>query len=106
MSKHTPGPWTFKPAGRFVDINGVPTTRPECFVIDKIHTHVRTAGNVDRATANVRLIAAAPELLDAAQILMDYADSADESQYGALGSKFVRDTLRAALVKATGENKW
>jgi DNA-binding GntR family transcriptional regulator len=50
--------------------------------------------------ANARLIAAAPELLEALQKLVEKADDSDDAQYGTLSTSFVRDLARAAIKKA------
>lgn len=46
------------------------------------------------------LIAAAPELAEALETLIAYADESDNAQYGTLGTEFVRNIARAALAKA------
>jgi len=57
------------------------------------HTESRTRGNEE---ANARLIASAPDLLAAAQKMMDYADSDYVPNHAF-------DILHAAIAKATGE---
>jgi len=58
----------------------------------------------DEVAANARLIAAAPDLLDALQALCEYAETSDDCQYGTLSTKFVRDVALPAIAKATGES--
>lgn len=84
MSKHTPGPWiaTYKTV-----------TAPE--TEDRLPLHVRIhGGNRDDNKANARLIAAAPELLEA---LLDMVSDHTEISAGTLAF------ARQAINKATGE---
>lgn len=82
MSKHTPGPWraTLKTV-----------TAPE--TEDRLALEVRIhGGNVDDNRANARLIAAAPELLEALVELLAEVEGCGASEKKA----------RAAIAKATG----
>lgn len=96
MTKHTPGPWTIgrNQAGHNAiwAMNALP--------IAQIHYVV---GDGD---ANARLIAAAPELLEALNYVLE------QSKWGAstatdvdLESRLnnIRDEVQAAITKATGE---
>ena len=93
-TKHTPGPWT---VGPWFDNDG----QPEIII-----EHVTPHGNLVPAVAlgglvgqeaNARLIAAAPELLDALRGLLRCM--ADDEEYG----PDHRVTIaRAAIAKATG----
>lgn len=58
------------------------------------------AGGEDHPDA--RLIAAAPELLEALLKLVDSCDDSDGAQYGTLSASFVRGIAAAAIAKATG----
>jgi hypothetical protein len=89
MSKHTPGPWKiehdYKPyvinagAGHTIcAITGTAAIRPE-------------------AEANARLIAAAPEMLEALKLVRE-SGLADE-----YGASAVEDAINAAIKKATGQ---
>jgi hypothetical protein len=111
MSKHTPGPWIAFPSntrwisGAFDPIfkNGlwhvVPASKPERLPIctvdyaDDHHEPTR-----EKAEADARLIAAAPDLLEALQGLVAWADE--------LRRQNPEEDLRkarAAIAKATGE---
>lgn len=101
MSKHTAGPWAVLPATR---------VRPALIVgptddgdeIGTIREDDYLGG--EEAAANARLIAAAPELLEACQS-MD-ADLNDPGCWiGALMSPNPKtvDLIRAAIAKATGD---
>ena len=93
-SQHTPGPWTF-------------TDDPEynCFYVDAQNGAIGVADVVrlpvkDQGLANARLIAAAPDLLDALQDLLwavtGFGDF--EAQYPEEYAK-----ARIAIAKARGE---
>jgi hypothetical protein len=90
MSKHTPGPWRLWGSA---DPSQV-ISAADCFV-------AQTVGGNDKA--NARLIAAAPELLEALQDLfgadMEFHLMGDgkEDQIAAIAK------ARAAIAKATGE---
>ena len=68
-TQHTPGPW------RYVRESGSPTTGPHMIkgAIPGYLAEVRDCGSGDVA-ANARLIAAAPELLDALRLVVDTAE--------------------------------
>ena len=95
-TKHTPGPW--KAAGELTkpgdflikqDISDGP-----CYHIGEVWN---TNGNGENA-ANARLIAAAPELLDALRTLVQMTENVGEIE------RFLNGPARAAIAKATGEN--
>jgi hypothetical protein len=84
MSKHTPGPW------RVVDVPGEAS-----HVIGANNFTVVRGGYVsDMDTANARLIAAAPDLLAALQLIANFSNQ-DVSD-------MVREIARAAIAKAEG----
>ena len=87
MSAHTPSPWTFVQSGTgdFPIWNVRIGTRG-------LITLPATAG-METMDADARLIAAAPELLEALQEVVAFT--------GAHGGPYVR--ARAAIAKATGE---
>lgn len=86
MSKHTPGPWGYTMRGNYM----------------RLYMPCSLDGDVARGyvgEANARLIAAAPELLDACMELMDEAEMGGSSpaEWDA-----IRARARAAIAKATG----
>ena len=98
--KHTPGPWSLADHSLGVEIMH---TRQDGLS----EAHACLHGSYNTSEANARLIAAAPDLLDAlmkATILLKHAcDDAD-----ALESQFAVETadeMTAALTKAIGENQ-
>lgn len=105
MSKHTKGPWavlTPNPlwCGRPIDDYAI--------TVDDHDTWICTGptwdeDKHDESLANARLIAAAPELLQALQKLVECAGVSDDCAYGTLSTGFVRDIASSAILKATGE---
>lgn len=91
-TKHTPGPW------RYCKENGSPTTGQHMIAGGKpgYLAEVRDCGSGD-VEANARLIAAAPELLEALEFLV-----------GCVSHGYTNDdakaisNARAAIAKATG----
>jgi hypothetical protein len=92
-TQHTPGPWTVAED----DINGQAIVRGR-------HTEIATCwhhclGSLEiQMRANARLIAAAPDLLEACQTLATLRDTDDWIATGRLAVKQARD----AIAKATG----
>lgn len=88
MSKHTPAPW------RVVRANPSPTSGEWMIAgaVPGFLAEVRDCGSGDVA-ANARLIAAAPDLLNALTVLADACERMD----------IPVDAARAAIAKARGE---
>lgn len=88
--KHTPGPWSYwngicSPGGRVTQ--------------DETGTHIAIPtvyANAQLTDANARLIAAAPELLDALKSVLDMASSG-KTNFGLL------EYARSVIAKATGK---
>ena len=109
MSEHTPGPWKARPGGAEV----ITAYAPE-----GVRAHGYGCGNdfiadlndgeyheyYDRAEqeANARLIAAAPELLEALEELADLVDDLVDGIYRP--DSFTTQPARAAIAKAKGES--
>ncbi len=87
MNTHTPGPWIATGFKNTIvnDSNG-----------NTLALHPSHDGSVGNAIANARLIAAAPDLLAACELLLGRLDE-DEDQ----NAKWIGDTARAAIAKAT-----
>ena len=92
MSKHTPGPWVVDA----VQYGYIITAKGGAYDI----AVVRDIGNEDNK-ANARLIAAAPELLELLQYLMEIRDHCFIPNDG----NWWDNKTRAVIAKATGENK-
>ncbi len=98
MSKHTPGPWSVRKALGLGDLAIVaPSTQPDhsgFVILAECYEDIRDRGEhaVDECAANARLIAAAPDLLEALQdMVSDHADLSEATLRFA----------RAAIAKAT-----
>ncbi len=92
-TKHTPGPWRVGDAGHTVF--GPPTAAisPRTVArIPKLALPCAVAA-IDENIANVHLIAAAPELLSALELILESNPELAE----------VADSARAAIAKAKGE---
>lgn len=107
MSKHTPGPWyigkDFSDQGRH--IYAAQKVRHEDG--DEWHPLIASTDDDERLIdwqANARLIAAAPDLLEALkEIAADYADRFDlDDPSTNPGIKYTIKQARAAIAKATG----
>jgi len=98
MSKHTPGPWFAVGAQVEIEDDSVPdicTCDPQVMRQSHLDWHPRT---VD---ANARLIAAAPELLEALECYVEKV--ADLNRYGVMIETSLRKKAEAAIAKAKGE---
>lgn len=87
MSKHTPGPWSVREdIGAVFDRDGLP---------------IATGGSesYEEYQANARLIAAAPELLEACKQAYDVIDDMD----GPWNLDRIYNTLKVAIAKAEGK---
>jgi hypothetical protein len=90
---HTPGPWMIFHGG---DIGSAAVRLPETIVLKAGSIKGATIGE---ACQNAKLIAAAPELLELCQHIMEYMDNGTPLHPGAL----LVDDLRAAIAEATGK---
>ena len=91
-SKHTPGPWIFYKASSSDrgENYGIKASPPNYWVIPPLNI----------SPADARLIAAAPELLEALTVLSDWVESLiSDNECRPL------ENARAAIVKATGETQ-
>ena len=99
MSKHTPGPWSSR------HIDGFPTSIvAEGAAIAVASSHDNGTDTELPAEANARLMAAAPELLEALEKAGDLIDYLASMADYVLPPEAVpyRDAVRDAIVKATG----
>ncbi len=94
MSAFTPGPWyrNIRNSGRY----------PTIFAGRNQHVAVATPQNDPNETeANIDLIAAAPDLLEALTIIRDLDDEWAETESTTLLSAQTRALIDAAIAKAT-----
>jgi hypothetical protein len=92
MKQHTPGPWSFE------ELNGILEIIDETGLGTIAQLLTIESGISEEDIANARLIATAPEMLDALEWAVETADS---EQYEA--SWYA--SARAAIAKAKGEIK-
>lgn len=90
-AKHTPGPWQVNHGDQFQVCDADGKVRG-CSPIATMH------GSASEKRANARLIAAAPELLEVAQLILA------EDLLDFLPEEYVF-RVRAAIAKATGEQQ-
>ncbi len=86
MSKHTPGPWTIRESATHITVVGA--NNETIFHDDK---------RCPSVPEDARLVAAAPELLEALKL------AAKINPYGSVENAAARDAARAAIAKAVGE---
>lgn len=98
-AQHTPGPMASYTLGISADSGYESSTEGRCtadqYGIAIAALHGETPTSLD-------LIAAAPDLLDAAQHLLNCCDESDGAQYGTIGTNFIRVLFKDAIAKATG----
>ena len=83
---HTPGPWTASEHGAYTDYKG----NNIVILGDDLRIAVVLGPDTDETQANARLIAAAPDLLEALEALLE-------------GDFNVAEKARLAIAKAKGE---
>lgn len=91
--KHTPAPWAH------INPDGFTVRHPQVYSDTGPVCNVTWLGDgrIDELRANARLIAAAPELLEALQSIIDSADKGHAAILCPLAA-----AARAAITKATG----
>ena len=97
MTKHTPAPWEMGPIIASEDIFILADNRKAAIArASNLETYANTFEKLRplaaECEANARLIAAAPDLLEALKAILD--------ETGGMGGPFT--TARAAIAKATG----
>ncbi len=95
--KHTPGPWSAgSRVNNFIDIFHSQANVKGAITLALCRVQSR-ASWVEESKANARLIAAAPDLLEALQNLLKVHEGEGGTRYHA------GDIARAAIAKATGD---
>lgn len=92
-AQHTPAPWEPMTAGGKQYVVGGPDQNNGVAYICGV-----TPENI---TANARLIAAAPDLLEALETILEWMETAHSAEAMAPGGWPMIDAARAALTKAT-----
>lgn len=114
MANHTPGPWLVKTdwlaCSRYEYQEIVHETHPGSIVLDSICTLMahEWLAKPDERRANAALIAAAPELLEALQVLLDQVDYTAGNcgiteMVGAVLPKEIIQKARTVIAKAKVE---
>ena len=93
-AKHTPGPWEIEPKSDTLNISARDGKRKRCIA--------RLQRSASPYHHNARLIAAGPDLLEAAEAIDAYWSS-ELRQTGVSGDD-LHMALRAAIAKARGES--
>lgn len=106
---HTPGPWTLKSDPFHFDtlssiVGGETKGESMRFPSHELHVEIGGFADFKRQEANARLIAAAPELLDALQFAMlERACNAGDAILSGDEWREFAIKARAAIAKATGD---
>ncbi len=108
-AKHTPGPWAFSRSDDFGDArfyvaqqDGAPYT-PNYSDVATLIAETVSGERVFIQEANARLIAAAPELLEALVLMVRTHDEPAETLLQETKEQQWLEKARAAIAKATGE---
>ncbi len=91
---HTPGPWD-----KIVKMEGFTAVGANTLIARVFSTAFR---DVENEAANARLIAAAPELLEVAQLIVQWAKDNDRGHEGSELLEILSETSRA-IAKAEGK---
>lgn len=98
---HTPGPW-------FINDKSVDCQKDKISIETKVMGDDYFIAQVDSSIsqeANARLIAAAPELLEACKAFIEYDEGSYEDGVGMMiRYEHARRMINVAISKATGEN--
>lgn len=95
MSKHTPGPWSINEYGTIKTPDG------NTLLVEGVALPSRSTAE---SIANTRLIAAAPELLQVVDLLIQYDEHDETEQSGAELWDEVMRLAHAAKAKAEGRS--
>ena len=99
MSEHTPGPWTIEKCPKATAVTDGESWPWLVSYNDGEYEGCLALVQTQNAEANAKLIAAAPELLEALEMMLDM------SEMGGFGKSAAEDTARAAIAKAKGETE-
>lgn len=106
-AKHLPGPWAQTRTKYLVRFSASSHSEGPWHFFAKVCVRIKGEGKDDETgLANARLIAAAPELLEALEMIADtLQDSNGGFAVGEGSTKDAWETARAAIAKATGETE-
>ena len=97
MSKHTPGPWTMRESNFAFHIYGVFKKSKNAFITAAYWRNADYGASRTEAEANARLIAAAPEMLNALKYIVGCSIPLTSQQ------EECWKAMREAIAKAEGE---
>lgn len=103
MGKHTAGPWIIRDGDEWThDVvthhGGLPDGAPNAWNVASIN------GLRDEAKSNLALIAAAPDLLEALELILEARTQEKHMWKAKPGESPLHDRCRAAIAKAKGEH--
>lgn len=101
-TQHTPGPWHVTPSGGIAGDGEAVVLNWESDVAECSGAKAINNG-FGRAEANARLIAAAPDLLEACQTALDGLAGMTTTQFSQGKDAPIREDLAEAIRKATNE---
>ena len=110
MSEHTPGPWHMQDRYCKRGISGIDIVDKDGSLICCLPDGASIKGGYafPKQLVNARLIAAAPELLEACKAVINYAVDCQnpkrEAEFYFQQADKITDKVKAAIAKATGEN--
>ena len=90
-NKHTPGPWVVVTDDTAAQVKGFPCIHSDNYIVVGVEGMY---GDIETDYANARLIAAAPDLLEALEMALVWLDY--EGKYDVQG-------IRASIAKARGQ---
>jgi hypothetical protein len=100
MEKHTKGPWnTFEYQCR--SVIGVARQGDDSFTICEVNPDLESEQGYQIAEANARLIAAAPDLLEACRLAVDAYAQGPDPRAVRFAMDSAIDYIRTAIAKAT-----
>lgn len=102
--KGTPGPWYCESNSRAIGPL-IQDDDDQCFHMMEHVAYVEYQLNEDIQHSNARLIAAAPELLEALQMALEWIDAVPSDTLLPTMPGFDRDEVNSIITKATGETK-
>lgn len=100
-AQYSPGPWHLKETESSFLIEAQPHLKHKDAYVARISWWTRSEGcpTQEESEANARLIAAAPELLEALKVLVQDADKYTGTRFARIDALF--DKARAVIAKAT-----
>ena len=104
MSKHTVGPWEFRDMRKWNGASSFYITAPNAKDKRSLNIALIPNSTMHDAEANARLIAAAPELLEALEMVRDADEDCKRDGLQTIPTA-ARARIDAAIAKATGSSK-